>query len=309
MSNQSKTIHSSKQTKSLLVVDASQETRDFLNSALKPQGFQLTFVNNAAEAKELIFQDLPSFYSAYLFDTDKQYDENIALLKALKANSQYSVIPAIFQTDTKHAKQIHNGLENGAYFYLLKPYTKSLLLSVLDAAITSSSNHIDLTRDVSTVAKAQSNLQTACFHIKTLEDAKSLSCVLAFATPNPKEVVVGLFELMMNAIEHGNLRISYAEKTHLIQKNQLKQEIRTRQATTEHANKVVTVDFERKANEFQITISDSGEGFDYLPYLDFSLERAMDNHGRGIMIANKLSFDELEYQNNGNTVIGRIFTK
>ncbi|GKT12810.1 MAG: hypothetical protein ISEC1_P1791 [Thiomicrorhabdus sp.] len=292
---------------SLLIIGSDQATKDFLDTALTPEKFQLTFVDNANQAKQLIFQDHPSFYSAYLFDNDNEHGNNLALLKALKTNTEYSVVPAIFQTDTKHPKHIEKGLENGAYFYLLKPYTKSLLLSVLYAAINSFTNHRELNKDVSNISNAQSSLQTACFHIKTLEDARSLSCVLAFTTPKPKETVVGLFELMMNAIEHGNLKISYQEKSQLIQKNQLNQEISRRQALSENRDKIVKVDFERKQSEFQITISDSGEGFDYLPFLDFSLERAMDNHGRGIMIANKLSFDDLQYQKNGTTVIGRIF--
>lgn len=293
---------------SLLIIGFDQESEVFLRSTLEQQNIHLTFVKNAAEAKQLIFQDPPSLYSAYLFDNNGDFADNLALLKTLKEHSQYSVVPVIFQTDTQHPQQIQQSLENGAYFYLLKPYTASLLLSVLKATMNGFHNHCKLDGHLTDIEKIQANLQSACFHIKTPEDAKSLSCVLAYTTPKPKKVVVGLFELMNNAIEHGNLNISYREKTQLIQSDKLQQELKKRQALPENFNKIVTVCFERKESELQFTITDSGQGFNPKSYLDFSVERAMDNHGRGIMIANKFSFDELIYANNGNTVIGRIRT-
>ncbi|MCF6298519.1 MAG: ATP-binding protein, partial [Thiomicrorhabdus sp.] len=156
--------------------------------------------------------------------------------------------------------------------------------------------------------RLESKLQTASFHIKTIEDAKSLACALAFITPKPQEAVVGLFELMTNAIEHGNLEITYEEKTTLILTNQLQAEIKRRQKLPENRDKFVSIKFERNSNALQFTIQDMGQGFNHASYLDFSVERAMDSHGRGVMIANKLSFDELHYEDNGRTAIGRIFS-
>jgi sigma-B regulation protein RsbU (phosphoserine phosphatase) len=37
--------------------------------------------------------------------------------------------------------------------------------------------------------------------------------------------------------------------------------------------------------------------------LNFDPDRAFDTHGRGIAMANKLSFDTIEYRGNGNQVI------
>ena len=293
---------------SLLIIGFNQEAEQFLRTTLKGQAFQLTFVENAEQAKQLIFKEPPSVYSAYLFDNNEHYVENLALLQALKKDSQYATVPVIFQTDLQHPQQIQQSLEKGAYFYLLKPYTAPLLLSVLKAAINGFNNQYALSQNLTDVDKIQANLQSACFQIKTQEDAKSLSCVLAYTAPKPTVAVVGLFELMNNAIEHGNLNISYQEKTQLIQSNQLQQEIRKRQVLPENRDKVVTVCFERKESELLFTIQDSGKGFNPQNYLDFSVARAMDNHGRGILIANKLSFDELSYTNNGNTAIGRIRT-
>ncbi len=296
---------------SVLVIGASQLSERDLRAKLIEQPVRLTFVDSVHEAKQCILQDVSSLYDAYLFDNNERYVENLALLKALKRNGQYAVVPVIFQADLEDPKKIEQSLQHGVYFYLLKPYTQELLLSVLKAAVIGFDHQQALTHNLMVVKgqpeRLESKLQTAHFHIKTIEDAKSLACALAFITPNPQEAVVGLFELMSNAIEHGNLNITYEEKSTLILTNQLQAEIERRQNLPENQEKFVSIIFERKPNVLQFTIQDMGQGFNHRSYLDFSVERAMDSHGRGVMIANKLSFDELHYEDSGRTAIGRIF--
>ncbi len=296
---------------SVLVVGSSSDSKHHLQEMLKDQSVTLTFAGSVQEAKQCILQDTLSLYDAYLFDNSQYYEDNLMLLKALKKNGQYAVVPVIFQADIEDMSLVQQGLQHGVYFYLLKPYTQEFLLSVLKAAVTGFDHQQALSQNLTALESSngglESKLQVAKFHIKTVEDAKSLSCTLAFIAPKPKEVALGLFELMTNAIEHGSLNISYQEKTHLIQANCLQAEINHRQKLPKYCKKIVTVEFERKPNFLQFTIRDMGEGFDYIPYLDFSVERAMDSHGRGVMIANKLSFDELFYEDNGCTVVGRVF--
>ena len=293
----------------LMLIGSDKNSEDFLRTILEEEGFQLTFVKNAAIAQQLIFEKPASFYDAYLFDESYDHQQtlqNLQLLQALKNDSQYAIVPAIFQTNSHDTREIQHCLENGAYFYLLKPFTRDLLLSVLKAALKGFTSHQELTRRITDIENTRPLVQQAYFQIKTIEDARSLSSVLAHITPNPKETCVGLFELMLNSIEHGNLNISYLEKTEFIKTDGLQKEIARRLVLPENSEKRVAVTFNRTPENLEFTISDTGNGFDPLPYLDFSFERAMDNHGRGIMIANKLSFDELEYQNHGSKVTGRI---
>ena len=298
---------------SVLVIGANQSSEKDLRMKLAEQPVNLTFVSSVDEAKQCILQDVSCLYDAYLFDNNERYIENLTLLKALKRNGQYAVVPVIFQAEREDPEKIEQSLQHGVYFYLLKPYTQELLLSVLKAAVIGFDHQQALTQNLMVVKgqpeRLESKLQAAHFHIKTIEDAKSLACALAFITPNPQEAVVGLFELMMNAIEHGNLNISYEEKTTLILTNQLQSEIERRQNLPENCDKFVSIKFERQPEALQFTIQDMGQGFNHTSYLDFSVERAMDSHGRGVMIANKLSFDELHYEDNGCTAIGRISIK
>jgi hypothetical protein len=115
-------------------------------------------------------------------------------------------------------------------------------------------------------------------------------------------VVTGLWELLINAVEHGNLDISYQEKSALLGSGQWQNEICRRLAAPDYADKQVTVQVELGAREVSYTITDQGHGFDPLPYFEFEPGRATHAHGRGIAMARRLSFSSLEYFGNGNAV-------
>ncbi|NOQ94737.1 MAG: response regulator, partial [Methylophaga sp.] len=74
----------------------------------------------------------------------------------------------------------------------------------------------------------------------------------------------------------------------------------------EYSNKRASVDFQLNNDAIEITIKDQGEGFDWQNYMDFDPSRVMDNHGRGIAIANKMSFSFVEYRGCGNEVMAKL---
>ena len=140
------------------------------------------------------------------------------------------------------------------------------------------------------------------FEFRTLEEGRSLAALLAHVCDNPDHVVLGLTELMVNAVEHGNLGIGYEEKSRLNAFGHWEAEIVSRLDRPEHAKKRVTVEFERSENAVVFAILDEGNGFDWQKYIEISPDRALDSHGRGIAVANSVSFDKIEYRGNGNQV-------
>ncbi|MBF0530659.1 MAG: ATP-binding protein, partial [Deltaproteobacteria bacterium] len=126
--------------------------------------------------------------------------------------------------------------------------------------------------------------------------------------PDPGRTVTGLQELLINAVEHGNLGITYAEKTKLVIEGTWITEVKRRLSMDCYRQRSAVVEFERHPTELVLTIRDEGFGFDYQCYLNFDPERVLDPNGRGIALARMVSFDELEYQGMGNTVQVRINT-
>ena len=146
-------------------------------------------------------------------------------------------------------------------------------------------------------------LESGTFHFKTPEEARNLAMLLAHAYPNADRVVTGILELTLNAIEHGNLSIGYKEKSRLIEEDKLEEEIAHRLNSPPYSSRVATAKFSRQPHGLSLHITDQGNGFDWKNYMDFDPERAFDTHGRGIAMANKVSFDQIEYRGNGNQVL------
>ena len=136
-----------------------------------------------------------------------------------------------------------------------------------------------------------------------MDEGSQLANSFAQACPNPENVIIGFSELFINAVEHGNLGITYEEKGELVNNAQLLSEIARRQALEENRDKLVEVSFERQTDLLVFTIRDQGQGFDWSRFLDFDPERVFDPNGRGIAMARSISFDTLEYQGNGNIVV------
>ena len=286
----------------LLLVDDDATSLALLCAYFAGTDYEITTAKDGVLALEIILSHPNDYFSAYLLDYRMPNKDGITLLQELKSDARYEMVPAILQTSADSYEDINRGIQAGAFYYLLKPFSKNHLLSIIEAAVKGYTNHQQVIHKGKHQLEATRLLKKAQFTYQSIDQAKMLSNIIAYLTPNPQKVAVGLFELMVNAIEHGNLAIGYQEKTKLIQQDQWQNEIKRRLAMDENKNKHVDVTIERNESVLTITISDMGMGFDSQPYLDFSLERAMDNHGRGIMMANKLSFDELRFSKKGNVV-------
>lgn len=150
------------------------------------------------------------------------------------------------------------------------------------------------------------------FTFKNLEDAKSLSSMLASLCPNDSEAAIGLLELMINCIEHGNLEITFDEKGSLLKEGKWHQEVEYRLAQPKYSYRNAHIQFERKSSQIEFVISDEGAGFDVQQFLPTPPKvnptkgNLFSFHGRGIKLAAEVCFDHLEYLGNGNQVKATI---
>jgi hypothetical protein len=114
---------------------------------------------------------------------------------------------------------------------------------------------------------------------------------------------VALYEMLMNAIEHGNCGISFEEKTDWLEGGRAVTElIDQRCADPEIAVRRVTFEYAIHPGHSEFLISDEGTGFDWRG----AEERAEDldlfaQHGRGIMMTRALTRN-LSYNEVGNEV-------
>ena len=70
--------------------------------------------------------------------------------------------------------------------------------------------------------------KNAQFEIRDTKEALNLSSAIASLAASPDKVSIAILELIMNAIEHGNLCIGYELKKKLSMSNELDEEIEKR---------------------------------------------------------------------------------
>ena len=291
-----------RQSTGVLVVDDEPESLKLIRRHLESEGYIVFTANNGAEGFEILQQHKKNIY-VILLDRIMPKMNGIQFIKKLKANESIANIPVIMQTSASLQTQIAEGIAAGAYYYLTKPYTKEALLSITRSAIFSYTETKTLREDLLTYKTRLHLVKESFFEVSTLNDIRYLSTFLANFYPQSERVVHGLSELLLNAVEHGNLAISYEEKSQLMLKNTWLSEIQHRLSLDENINKKVLVHYKRHPTKITLQIKDEGNGFDWHEYMEIQSDRVTHNHGRGIALAKMVSFDDIQYQGNGNELI------
>jgi len=291
----------------ILVADDDSSCLNLIDRFLENEGCKILLANNGLEAWDYLVSEKYKFDVAIL---DRQMPglNGIKILQKMKKEPRLKNIPVIFQTGLVDVDDIRVGMQEGAYYYLTKPYVRRTLISIVEAAISESLRKQQLIREVLNSVSDYVGISSSNGHIafKNLTEINNIACTLANLCPNPEKTVSGLSELLINAIEHGNLEISYDEKKKFLMENTLMSEIENRLSLPKYSDKKVNVFWEKDENEIRFIIKDEGMGFSPEIYLELDPNRATDPHGRGIAIAKMLSFTNLEYIGCGNHVVATI---
>ena len=261
---------------------------------------------DGGEAAWALLQNPENDYKAILLDRMMPDLDGIGLLKRIKGDARLAGIPVIMQTAANSAAQIREGLEAGAYYYLTKPYRRDNLLAIVQAALIDAEARDALRLQLHSHINSLQFLKLAEFSIRTVDEASQLASFIARACPNAEMVVMGISELLINAIEHGNLGLSYAEKSSLKRDDCWRPEIDRRAALPTNIEKEVKLQFQRDERSITLRVIDQGNGFDWQSFLEIEPARAFDPNGRGIALARLLSFSTLIYEGGGNTAVATI---
>lgn len=289
----------------VLVVDDEQLNLVIIEEFLNDEGLDLVLFSDPLAAWEAL-QVPDSDYALVVLDRMMPALDGMEFLRRMKAEARFADIPVIMQTAASAPEQVRQGLEAGAYYYLTKPYEPEALISIVRAALDDRRNREQLRRQAVHAEEAQKLLQAVEYHFVTLADVACLVPVLAALCPSPETAAPGLQDLMVNAIEHGNLGVTYKEKALLKWEGDWEAEIARRLTLPQFAERRGRVRYERLPDRIVFTITDQGEGFEWQRYLDFDPDRAFDPNGRGIAMARMMSFSTLEYQGCGNVVVATV---
>ena len=289
----------------ILLIEDEDIIAGFIEHTLTKEDIQVTLMSNAESAWNFLQEDRESI-DAILLDRNLPGMGGLEFLHRLKRSPELQRIPVIIETAASEQESIQQGIDAGAYYYLVKPLQRELLIPIVTEAANQYRDYCKLNETLAETSLALSLLDKAEFSLRTLDEARLLTNAISQMYPDPKRVATGLLELLVNGIEHGNLNISYEEKTHLLMSRQWHEEVEKRLRQPEYQDRKVVVQYEKGPNQITLTITDEGQGFDWAPYLEIQPERVFHLHGRGIAMARRISFDSLDYQGCGNRVIATV---
>ncbi len=279
----------------LLLIDENQGRRDATERHLSRTGWDLQCLQSLELAKRMLVAD-PERWAGLVLQSVGCVDTVARLLREIAAHPPLHGLPVVVSTDSEALVQ---QIPAEVRFAWAAPGDAAAIQAALRAYPRRQS-----------AASVQSStlqlLQSGCFYLRNLDEARRVATLVAAVCPDPTKALHGVNELLINAIEHGNLGISYQQKGELIRDGGWEDEVERRLEDPAHRDKRVKVAVEQEPSAVVITITDQGQGFDWRPFMEISTKRMRDAHGRGIALAAALSFDAVEYRGCGNQVVARI---
>ncbi|OSM06838.1 ATP-binding response regulator [Magnetofaba australis] len=287
----------------ILLVDDDQDNLTLLQTILRKAGYEIVVAQDGASGIEQAKQSDPDLI---LLDVMMPQLDGFEVCRRLKAAPEIASIPVVFVTGKDDEAAVAEGMAVGAFHYVPKPFHSETILATVDYALEYGRlrrrYHDELKRTQDTI-----QLIDHCqFRFRSIAQAEGVAALLASVCPDPMGVLNGLSELLINAVEHGNLGITYDEKKQLLISRGLADEIARRMTLPEYSKRDVVVTFAREPDLLRIEIMDEGEGFAWERYLQFEPSRGFDPNGRGIAMAAAGGLTRIAYQGRGNHVIAEV---
>lgn len=283
----------------ILILEDDHASRTYLTSLLSLNNYDCKAAENGEEGLEIFDEFRPDII---LSDIQMPRMSGLEFLQTIRRDNSDAIVIMItaYGSEDYAIKAFRDGANN----YLKKPIYEDELLALLrkyepiirQKSITNSIPSLVLQRSFTMKFDSDVDLIPAVVDF-LIEETGSM-----FSKDELINVELGLVELIMNAVEHGNLNITPKEKTKALELNNLHELYVERMADERYKDRKVTVLYNQNNESCEWMISDQGNGFDYEDLPDpTSSDNLLDMSGRGIFIS-KFMFDTLEYMGKGNIV-------
>lgn len=281
----------------VLVIDSCPDTQAGIVRLVHGRGITVTALPDPVAAIAAINQAAPDVIITDLFLPG---GAGLALTKEII--SRRDLCPVIVMASDAPESVIVQALRAGAVDYLRKPIVEEELAHALYRA-----RHLlpgDLA-DLSGVRRSECRLAIDSDPAHVPGILSWLMKTTASTLPDTQRLHLrgALQELLINAVEHGNLEIAFREKQQALAKGEYESLLQERLAQPRIRNRQVTVHvlYEREAKRVGYRITDEGAGFPWRGLLNQSEEAIgiEGGSGRGIFLTRSL-FPDLTYNDRGN---------
>jgi CheY-like chemotaxis protein/anti-sigma regulatory factor (Ser/Thr protein kinase) len=272
---------------SILIIDDEAPVREVLSMALADRGYEILEASDGREGLEKYRVGNPD-----LVITDVMMPEmdGIEVLKNIRQVNEETDI--IIMTGHGSEEIVIEALRLGASNYLKKPIAFEDLFNVVERIVTRRHyrKRFEVSKGVVQFEKKKLVLGNR-YNIHPDVDTRVVDGLR-----------IGLYEIIVNAIEHGNLGINSKEKAEAILDNTYGGLLGERLRHAEEAGKKVFVTCTYTRDSLSVEVQDQGEGFDFEGLPDMGdPATVMSVSGRGIFLTS-LYFDRVEFREPGNRV-------
>lgn len=285
----------------VLLAEDDSTARDHLVRVIESEGHNVQIAADGTVAWEMFQRFEPDLV---LSDLHMPGMSGIDLLSQIRRLGE--TCPVIIMTGNGSEEAAAQAIRHGANDYLTKPIDTAELVRALRrmASMVYSTRH---EREVASYTLRQGltmQFPNMVQLVPTLSQFLVHQAAPFVSSEEQAGLRLGVHELVANAIEHGNLGITWDEKARALEAGPeaLRHLYFARMADPTLAKRRVTIDYRMDRDWIEWTITDEGRGFDFA-----ALRNPMDEsrleavHGRGIYLA-RIQFDSLEYLGRGNCV-------
>ena len=287
----------------LLLIDDEQLVRDELGGILRDEGYDVITGSDGLEGLALFRSEHPD-----MVITDIRMPKLDGLSVAMTIKDEAPEVPITVVTGHGTESMAIEALRAGVTDFIKKP----VRLEDLSGALA----RMEATRQLGTPHE-QRGMPASVEEVERVwkyrlhnelevipEFVDGLLGLVAggMAPQSITELNIALRELIINAMEHGNLGISFEDKSQALEEGALPDLLQRRSAMPAYEGRQVTITASRLKKVVYVQIADMGGGFDWHVLTD-STDPAhlLSSHGRGVLLA-RMSVDALSFNEKGNQV-------
>lgn len=292
----------------VLIVEDQSEVRDTIRLGLRilrNYKFEFLEAGNGIEGLRVLKEGFKP--NVIIVDLMMPEMNGFDFIKNVKQTKKYQNVPILVLSARSSGEDISQALQLGAIDFLVKPFEYSALtrmergielgllldkadnISSLEEKIKDQQDQWDLVSDLEV---------SRVFKLKYSEKILPLCTLLSSYFPEAKRNILcmGINEIILNAIIHGNLEVDSVIKAQDNGGKLFESKIKERQQLEPYKDRVVIITLVRTDQTVSITIFDEGPGFDPSSVQDpaQSPDCLFLPYGRGIVMT-QFAFDEVKY--------------
>ncbi len=290
----------------MIMINPAGAPQGKIDEQLRKLGFELAYLPETLSALEEL-EALAATCSAVILDWRSDAPKRGEFAEALARRAAEASLPVLTLGAAGRAEDIQLASEAGLSTIISMPCRLADLKQALDTLLKRV--QLDEPAGEFCLNDAVSLLESCKFRFRTPADVDMLVPIIARLFPHPERSAAGLAELMMNAVEHGNLEIGHERKAEWVARGIYRSELLKRLQTPPYSSRWAELIVNRRDDGFMIVIMDEGCGFCWQDVVhkdrpeDGAVTAAC---GEGLARVGRESFDDLRFNQIGNQVTAFI---